>query len=644
MTTVALLKAQHDSGNDYLEMFMPFVVDAIQASRRNDFDIAGIQQLVENRHGLSIPLDTLQTLLRRAAKRGIVRREAGRYFIGDDVPTMSKIPAQRKSVERQINALADSLISFASDLEFRIDNEEDAKALLFGFLSENQTQLLLEEEESYQYELDTGPLTLEQMRLVARFVTERCLRDPLLSEYLNNVVEGFVLQTALLLRDVAAASRSFKGLQVYFDSLMLFAALGFTGEAAKIAILELMALLRNADALTRVFDVTISEMRAIFGVYEMHLATPEGKERLYPTDLTRHMLTKRFTPADIRQEIALLEHNLKKIGVEIVNTPKRVPEHTYDEMALAKRLKRPSERGDEPRVVHDIDCIAAILTYRRGNTYTSLDEARAIFVTNSGHVVRSVTSWYTDSGLRGTPPIIHQFSLSNAAWLKKPASAAKLKQHELVALCAAALRPSRDTWDKFLRHLRSLEQSGAISSDEAVAIVVSDLTDQTLAEVEVSDPDLDAETLTEVVERVKASYKEEAKASIEVIRTEADQHVTAAKLEVANAVAEKNNAEASRAQIISAVEQRIGRIAHAVSSTIAGLLAMAVVLGVLILFPKVFDVISPRIKWLGMGLAGVASVLTILGLLYGIHVGQIRGRIKSIVQRRLRRWLISDEE
>lgn len=640
LTTVALLKAQFDSSKDYLELFMPFVEDAIAQLRRDDFDVGQIRDLVVSRHGLSIPLETLQTLLKRAGKRDLVHREGGKYFRDPSRVGTPTIAKDRKAVEREIHALATAFVTYSGDQGHRLLSEEDAMAYLFGFLSENQVQLLIDEEDEIQYELDTTGLTREQMRLVARFINEKCLPDPHLSGFLHDVVVGFVLQGTLLLRNIGSLSRQFDTLQVYLDSNILFAALGYTGEAAKLATGETIGLLKATNAFPRVFDITVSEVRAILGVYETNLATPEGKERLRPTDLTRYFLTNRFTPSDIRQEIALLERNLTTLGVEIIATPNRIAELTENELELAQHLKRRQERGNEPRIVHDVDCIASVLTLRRGNVTNFLDSARAVFATMSGPVVRSVNDWYASTQLGGTSPIIHMRSLSNAAWLKQPASAAKLKLHELVALCAAALRPSQETWDRFLRHLRRLEESGAISTDEALAVVVSSLTDQALAEMEDSDPDPDADSLTEVVERVKGSYRAEAEALIATTQQEAAQEVATARDEVKKARIDQAAAEVNRVEVIDAVDGKLKQVATLVSWLVEGIGALLLVLGSVALFPPVLDRIDPKLQVLGWVLAGLVSLFALLGSLRGVHLRQIRTRLRDGVHTRLRNWLL----
>ena len=72
-----------------------------------------------------------------------------------------------------------------------------------------------------------------------------------------------------------------------------------------------------------------------------------------------------------------------------------------------------------------------------------------------------------------------------------------------MALCNAALRPSRTAWERFIAYLAQLEESGELSSDEVTALIASELTDRVLVNVGI-DEDSDASSMSEVVERVKA--------------------------------------------------------------------------------------------------------------------------------------------
>jgi hypothetical protein len=277
---------------------------------------------------------------------------------------------------------------------------------------------------------------------VARFLQESAIAGGESAEILQEMLEGFVLQNTLLLKDVSTVARRFRDLHVFMDSGLLFAALGLRGPAAETATRELISLLRDTGAVIDVFEPTIKEMRQILSIYEYRVGTSAGRQSLHPTELTRHILSGRFTPSDIRTKSALIENNLRALEVNIRELPERDERWTLDERSLGKLLAA-AKGENEPRVVHDVDCIAGILTYRRGKRTDSLDEAQAVFATASHKTVQNTQQWYAGEEVGGVPPIIHYLELSNRAWLKKPASATKLKLQELMWAASEMCRQVR---------------------------------------------------------------------------------------------------------------------------------------------------------------------------------------------------------
>lgn len=307
LATLALLKAHFDTGKDHIEMFVPFLLDAINAHPSDDFSLEHVRDLVESRHGLRIPAPPLRTILSRAVKQGTLRREGGRYFRDAAFPDTADLTAARMVTEVEHQRLATALVDFGSLNNVRIASEEDALAMLLEFLSRNHVSLILDSDPSTDRAealraLDRV-LTNRQQRLVARFVTEQVRDDPGLADALQRMLEGFVLQNALLLKDIGAATRRFSKLTVFFDTGFLLEALGLKGEAAGLAAREALDLLRETGAALAVFDKTVTEIRRILRVYEDHLATADGIASLYPTDVTRYVLTHRLSPSDIREII-----------------------------------------------------------------------------------------------------------------------------------------------------------------------------------------------------------------------------------------------------------------------------------------------------------------------------------------------------
>jgi len=628
LATVALLKVNFDAGRDHLGMFEPFVLDAWVALGGDGVSVEDVRAAVLERHQLTLPQNLVRTLLGRVQKQGYARREGGRYFKTDKQPNVADLTAARERVEERQELLAEVLCRAAAERGVAIRSTEDALALIMKFLEQYHVSLALGEADAAEAEPTDPADEPDGSRatvVTAEFLAAAVAGGGELADVVQETLEGYVLQNALLLKDISTAARRFKNLHVVCDSLVLLGALGLRGEATETATKELLALLRATGCVLDVFEPTISEMRRILTVYEERIGTHEGRLSLYPTDLTRYLVTNHYSPSDVRGASSLIEQNLKGLGLNIRETPAHRAEYTLDEQELAAMLAGREGSESDSRVVHDVDCVAGVLTYRRGVTSSSLDEARAVFLTSSGVTAKTVRDWYRAQGGRGVPPIIHYLFLSNIAWLKRPASATRLKLHELVALCSAALRPSRAGWDRFLAHLRRLQKSGVLSSDEVTAIIAADLTDRTLAEEEVGD-ETDAATLSEVVERVKASYRKQADADVERAEKAARR---------SDESAQRSNAEALQVRL------HVGSRARGVAKTCCWALSIVVggafVAGTIVTILDIASGSSPGV--LGVLVAAVLAVGGLMSLLWGFHINRYRTWLEDWLTDRLSLWL-----
>ena len=311
LATVALLKTNYDRGQDHIGMFMPFILDALSAIPEDHFGIEDVRNSVNERHGLDIPAHTLQTLLSRACKEGFLTRAAG---------TLSKVPHKnisqstliqdRDTLIREHNFLAEALQQFAANRQFPLASAEDALALLWDFLELNHVAMLVENQPEEQ--APAHGKTPNRQRIVAAFLSDAFLSRPDLASIVQRMLEGYVLQNTLLLRDIASAKRRFRNLNVYIDTGIIMSVLGYRGEATRRATLEAFRLLRDTGARIAVFEATLGEVRRILYVYEEHIKTDSGRKSLYPTDVTRFFLTKHFSPSDVRTEILL--HRAERPG------------------------------------------------------------------------------------------------------------------------------------------------------------------------------------------------------------------------------------------------------------------------------------------------------------------------------------------
>lgn len=628
LATLALLKVRFDQGKDHLGLLEPFVADAVLHCGEEPFGTSSIVRVVRERSGLEIPSDLVKSVLGRFVKRSQLRREGGQYH-------QPAIPDPTLDAVREVQAqrtleLGRALSEFALSAGIHLE-AEDALATLAQFISEHKEPLVLAEAIPLGLPA-ASPLNPKLERLIARFLSERCIGSPDLDTLLRELIEGLVIRDVLLLRDVNTIKERFVELVVVLDTPVLLSAMGLQGTANELATKEFLALCRAAGAVLVAYHNTVGEIRRILMAYETKLATAAGRMTLYHSELTHHVLVHHLTPSDIRQESALVERSLAQLGITVRELPSHEARFTLDENALASELADSSGQTDSPRVRHDVNVVAAVLTLRRGKRAVALGKARAVFCTTSGRVVKSVCRWYERQGEAGVPPIVHQHALSSVAWLKGRRIGSDLKLHELAAVCAAVLRPSRDTWDRFVLALDSLRHDGAISDDEAVAVLASELTEPLLARIDDSG-EPDADTVAEVIERVKASYKAESERHADAKVRIAEEKVSSAE---SKALELRNRLDAAELRATNHGKRAGRAVATVLYWSLVALVAGAGLLAVL--QPGPFD--TPLLKVSAAFVSGGGILVCLYSQVRGPSLVDIRHRVGDAIARRVRDILI----
>ena len=637
LATVALLKANFDKGKDHLEMFLPFVVDSVANLPDDGFSVPDLQKCLRDTHGLSVPQGSLRILITRATRKGFLRREGGRCFRLQKVHAAADLKPQLNSVTRDHTELGAAFRNYAASRDLDLGTDAEALSHLISFLAENEMAVLLQDDPT-EIETITDHRT---QRIVARFFQQTLSENSHLAGILDQLVQGYVLQNALLLKDISQANKPFRNLEVFLDSKCVLRALGLEGDPNKIATREALAILKATRAQLAVFHSTIDEIRRILTLYEHRIGTVAGRESLYPGPLTRHLLTNRYSPADVRQARSLIEVNLRQLGIALRQFPKRENEFTLTERSLTLKLKRPNESETEPRIVHDVDCVAAILTLRKGLQPTSYDDAVAVFFTTNKMLVDTVTEWMTEEGVDGLPAIVHQLRLTNFAWLKKPAAATKLKTNELIALCTAALKPSREVWERFLLHLKKLQEQDQVTSDEAAAILATGFLDGYLSDAEDED-DTDTDSLIEIIDRVKAQYRTDAEAKVHEAQLYADTKVHEAQLQADTKVHEarlKERAASEKARQSELwIKGLVDRIANAFARIVVGLVGALILVGLVLCLPGFYD-LWPGPRWIGWIPITAVAVFTVFNLFRGIALTSVFRTLQSWTAKTLERYL-----
>jgi hypothetical protein len=232
LATVALLKVNYDAGRDHLGMFEPFVLDTLAQMGADGIGVEDMRKRVHGRHQLSLPFNTLQTLLNRIRRKGFLRREGGRYFRTDKALKLDDLSRAREKVEQRQGRLADALREACKSRNVEIETREQALGMILEFLEEYHVALALDDLGEPRAKTDAAAEEGNGDRraaATAAFLQETVLAGGELAEVVQEMLEGFILQNTLLLKDISVAARRFGNLHVFFDSGLLFDAIGLSG-------------------------------------------------------------------------------------------------------------------------------------------------------------------------------------------------------------------------------------------------------------------------------------------------------------------------------------------------------------------------------------------------------------------------------
>ena len=648
LATVAFLKARFDAGKDHLDMFQPFVDEAIRHYKTDDIDLDGIRGAVRSSTGLRIPAQLLKTLLRRATKRKLLTRGGGRYLRSPHQNPDPEFATRMQDLRAIQIGLGARLRRFAATLGQKLGSDDEALAALTRFLDANRIGVVL----GQRLATESPAAEPKMNRAVASFVTKIIEENGQDREVLEDIVKGVVVQNALLLRDVPTVGRHLHRLKVFVDTGVLLRALGYAGPAEHVAVGESLLLIHAAGAHLRVFERTVNEIENILRVYERNLGSPEGTKSLRGTPLTYHFLRIRATPADIRQEFALLRKKLRELGFRIQEFPKHIREHTENEQALADSLKDPTigPDSDTERIRHDVDAIAAILTLRAGARPTRLRDAKYVFASDSSRTVSTAERWWYRDHKRGLEPLVHFRSVANTAWLLRPANGAAVPIQELVAVCAAVLRPSAQIWSGFVRGLDELVTSGALSDDESIAVLANELTQIELSDQE-DEGDIEATTVLEIVGRVRDEQEARFRSELDTSERKQKESRRKQKESERKQMESERRAEAAQAQVASfrvGVQARAERLAAWPAGVIFGLLCGALLVGAVLGLPTEWS-LPPRGNLLA-NLAWWSPVVLFFGVsllsffIPRFHVFNVFSRLKAWFAPRLLRMLLPEAQ
>jgi hypothetical protein len=634
---------------DYIEAFVPMVVECIRVAEHDAIALKDIQNAVALRFGLTLPLNALRTVLHRAARHGYLRPEHGVY-VRDTVRCASLSFADTETkVSRLHEHVVQALASYAQARFQSAWTPERAEGALLNFLASDDWQVV-------QAGVQGSPIIEPPAApdsdnyIVGTFVYSSHASDPGMFEALETLAKGHMLANVLYLPDLGKVEQRFRDTRLYFDTTFLIYALGYAGDDRQAPCAELLEVLHEFGAELRCFEDTVEEVRGVLDacsnrVLYNQLATAYGPA-------IEHFLARGLSAGDIALLSANLPEKLAYLRIKVEDKPPYLRHYVIDELALQNHLQTEVGYRHPQACVHDVDCISAVMRLRRGHGYSSVELCKALFVTTNVALAIAAKSFFHDPQHPNVvPPCFTDYWIGNLLWLKGPTKAPSLPRKLIIADAYAALQPPPELWKHYLAEILKTKERGQVSDDQyyilrysaAARAAVMDLTkgrvqaftEGTVAEVlELAKENIRADLQQELLQkgeslaRIEESLAEKDRAVADLTaRREAERQTLANRI---TALEELEHARDERRTVSAR------RWAHAFLIVPRTLAFLVVLFGTVLTFPWQLPPFQTGLLRYGASVAlALLFVVTVVASYWGTAVKSLITRLED----RLSRWL-----
>lgn len=549
LTTLAILKVQAGQGQDYLQNFLPFVAECIRTNAREAVTPKDLQEGFKKLFGFEVPIGVIQTLLRRAAKQGIVLVENRVYRPVREALTGLTIEKDREQAGQELDVLTRDFQRFVGETYGQEPSLQEAEDSLFEFISEHGV-----------FSLVGGPSRVETLPtassptssfLVGAFLQHLISSKSEQLSYFERAVQGSMLASVLQFENKVTVSASWHQASVYFDTPIILRIIGLYGEEVKAPYVELIELLRRQNVELHCFQPTLSEIDRVLGYIEDNLRHGRQELKVFE-EMGENLLSASWSASDVRLERGRVERKLLAYGITPHELP-RAQAHLTPEMARVEDIfqQNVGYRNDNARH-HDIEATLAIHRLRNGLKPTAIERSVAIFVTNNFKVVNATREMFKECfGYRSEDvnACISAEVLTTIAWLKSNAllgGEATLPRKQLLADAYAAMKPSSELWNAYMAELQVLRADEMVSEADVLYLRCAPEAVSALARITLNDPAAFVEgTVEQVLDAARAAN-----------RFDAEQAQQAATLALAESEAARNRIDEERQAAVARTQQQ----------------------------------------------------------------------------------------
>jgi hypothetical protein len=655
LTSLAILKANwNEDRRSYVDNFLPFLGDLMSEGNAAGYSATELQEGLLKRFGLDVPLAALNTMLTRAVRRKLGRRDQVRFFPDLKAFGAIDLTAKLAGILREQAAVVERIRTYATSEHALELSPADAETALWSFIDEHSIGLLRASIVGDPVAPVANSSAPEHAFVIASFIVQVHQRDPECWAYIETLVRGAMLASVLYLPQISEAEARFHKTTLFLDTPVLLSALGYHGAEAKQAATEAFTLAYTAGANLSCFDRTILEVRGVLHGFAMSIGRGRTRNAFAPARVESYFVTSGYQAADVEIAIECVEADLAALHIRVVQRPGYSMALGVDEKQLETLLRNNVNYLQDAAVQHDLDCLTAVYRWRDGEPQARLETCRGVFVTNNTALIRAARTFFGDDEPEGSWPLaILDDDLGTLSWLKNPLGAPDFPRSQIIADAYAALEPRPALWRRYVSEIERLHTNDTLNQSQFFVLRYSLEAKRVLMNLTGGEgADISPDVVHEVLERSESEIQEPVRARLRALE---DHTLPETQSALTDAIAELERTRREMAASVEVVQrinaqmlrqrQDAANRAQRHARLIAGVgyvLALAIVLLAAWLalptsishVPGVFD--GARLPLVIVAVLIVAVLVTLMHVIVGWSLRDLHRKIERGVQEWLR--------
>ena len=637
--SLAIIKTHWEKNRtDYIDNFIPMLANLLSEKQYAVVEIEVFKVDFLERYGLDVPINPLITIFNRAAKQKILTRKHGKFYINHDKLPDHDCSIESADIERKFKNVIKSILVFAKENYQLEPTEVEIESALLSFLKQHDLDILFAaKDKSVLPEIKS---TKKLKYLISAFSIYAQESEPITFRFLLDISIGHALSGAILYSEINSFSGKLKDLNIYIDTPLILALLGFNGEFKQKAINELINILTEEKANVWILATTRGEVDAILSDCQSWLE--KGNYDLEKSSrILRFCHKNGVSASDIEGKILTLDEILESYHIFPTTVPDHVEnkEFQIDEKDLKQTIIRtykgiikdfnPKDEVKNATIERDVKVLSGIYRFRQGYKPKTIKDSSDLFITSNTALAFASRIFETkENGSSFTiPTCLTDVFLGTVIWIQSPQKVESLNEKKFIADCYSAIQPSDLLIKRYMVEVNKLNQNKKISKDEYYLLRTHRASMNLLENKTMGDPEaFNGETAEEILDNIIYSIKG---AEAEKLNIEKEQHK-----ETKEALSTKAN---QLSNLENSLQAKALRIAQSIGKVVFVFLIILTALSLIInLFPTLLN-LSSNFK---IGIWIFIGVLTLFNLTTGFNIKGFKDSLILKLKVKIYTWMI----